>query len=205
MSGASVVVIEAAERQRGVATLTLAFAADPIMRWVWPDPYRYATYWPRIAEAYGGRAFDQGTAHTVDDFAGVALWMAPGVEPDEATFGELIVESVDDQILPDLNGVLQQMGQLHPQSEHWYLPLTGVDPIAQGRGLGSRLLRHGLTMCDGAGLPAYLEATSPRNRVLYERLGFKVVELIQAGSSPPMWAMLREPENGGSRPTVSFS
>jgi len=202
MSGVSVEVIEAAERQRGVATLTLAFAADPIMRWVWPDPYRYATYWPRIAEAYGGRAFDQGTAHALDDFAGVALWLPSGVEPDEATFGELIVESVDDQILPDLNAVLEQMGQLHPQSEHWYLPLTGVDPIAQGRGLGSALLRHGLTMCDGGGLPAYLEATSTRNRVLYERLGFRVVELIQAGSSPPMWAMLREPESGGSRPAT---
>jgi GNAT superfamily N-acetyltransferase len=202
MTGATVEVIQAAERQRGVATLTLAFAADPIMRWVWPEPYRYATYWPRIAEAYGGRAFDHGTAHTLDDFAAVALWLPPGVEPDEATFGELIAESVEDQILPDLNAMLEQMVQLHPRGEHWYLPLTGVDPVAQGRGLGSTLLRHGLRTCDGAGLPAYLEATSPRNRVLYERLGFRVVELIQAGSSPPMWAMLREPETGGSAPTV---
>jgi GNAT superfamily N-acetyltransferase len=130
------------------------------------------------------------------------LWLPPGVKPDEATFEELIVESVDDLILPDLNAVLQQMGQLHPPSDHWYLPLTGVDPIAQGRGLSSTLLRHGLTMCDDTGLPAYLEATSPRNRVLYERLGFRVVELIQAGSSPPMWAMPREPETGGSKPTA---
>jgi GNAT superfamily N-acetyltransferase len=194
MSGESVEVIEVAERQRGVATLTLAFAADPIMRWVWPDANRYATYWPRIAEAYGGRAFDQGTAHELDDFAAVALWLPPGVEPDEATFEELIVDSVDDQILPDLNVVLRQMGELQPRSEHWYLPLIGVDPIAQGQGLGSTLLRYGLAMCDDAGLPAYLEATGPRNRVLYERLGFRVVELIQAGSSPPMWAMFREPE-----------
>jgi GNAT superfamily N-acetyltransferase len=152
-----------------------------------------STFWPRIAEAYGGRAFDHGTAHALDDLAAVALWLPPGVGPDEATFEELLVQSVDDQVLQDLNAVLAQMVQLHPPGEHWYLPLTGVDPVSQGRGLGSNLLRYGLATCDRAGLPAYLEATSPRNRVLYERLGFEVVDVIQAGASPPMWAMLRKP------------
>jgi GNAT superfamily N-acetyltransferase len=69
----------------------------------------------------------------------------------------------------------------------------GVDPIAQGRGLGSALLQHVLEACDRDRLPAYLEATSPRSRNLYERHGFAVVDTIQAGTSPPMWAMLREP------------
>jgi GNAT superfamily N-acetyltransferase len=65
--------------------------------------------------------------------------------------------------------------------------------VAQGRGLGSALLRHVLATCDGDALPAYLEATNPRNRDLYARHGFDVVEVIQAGTSPPLWAMLREP------------
>jgi hypothetical protein len=77
LESASVEVILSADRRRGVATLTLAFAADPIMRWVWPDPYQYATYWPRIAEAYGGRAFDCGTAHVLENYAAVALWLPP--------------------------------------------------------------------------------------------------------------------------------
>ena len=51
------------------------------------------------------------------------------------------------------------MGDLHPTFDHWYLPLAGVDPPAQGRGLGSVLLRHALEICDRGGLPAYLEAT----------------------------------------------
>ena len=62
MTSATVEVIQPADRQRGVAALTLAFAADPVMRWVWPDAYQYATYFPKFAEAYGGRAFDRGTA-----------------------------------------------------------------------------------------------------------------------------------------------
>ena len=202
MKSASVEVIQSADRRRGVATLTLAFAADPVMRWAWPDAYQYATYWPRIAEAYGGRAFDYGTAHVLENYVAVALWLPPGVESDEATFGELIAESCSGQILRDLNAVIEQMARVHPAFEHWFLPLTGVDPVAQGRGLGSALLRHGLAACDRDGLPAYLEATSPRNRALYERHGFRVIEVLQAGSSPPMWAMLREPRSGGSGPTV---
>ena len=85
------------------------------------------------------------------------------------------------------------MDDLHPSDDHWYLPLTGVDPVAQGRRLGTALLRHALQTCDRDGLPAYLEATSPRNRNLYARHGFRTVEIIQAGTSPPLWAMLREP------------
>jgi hypothetical protein len=54
-------------------------------------------------------------------------------------------------------------------------------------------MQHALKPCDSDGLPAYLEATSPRSRNLYARHGFKVVEIIQAGTSPPLWAMLREP------------
>ena len=193
MTAAKVEVIQAADRQRGVASLTLAFASDPVMRWAWPDADRYATYWPKFAEAFGGPAFDDGTAYGLEDCLAVALWMRPGVGPDEETAMRVMGGSLDDQILNDVNALFEQMDELHPAADVWYLPLIGVDLIAQGRGLGSALLRHALATCDGDGLPAYLEATNPRNRDLYERHGFDVLDVIQAGSSPPIWAMLREP------------
>lgn len=195
MTEAAVEVIEAADRMRGLACLTLAFATDPVMRWGWPDPYRYLAYWPQIADAFGGRAFDTGTAHGLEDCVAVALWLAPGVSPDVETVMGLMRESMDDQTFAGINGMFEQMDALHPTADHWYLPLTGVDPRAQRRGLGSTLLSYALAICDRDRLPAYLEATSPRNRNLYARHGFTVVEVIQAGSSPPMWAMLREPKS----------
>src|SRR6266540_346463 len=76
---------------------------------------------------------------------------------------------------------------------HWYLPLIGVDPVHQGRGLGSALLRHALKNCDRDHLPAYLEATSPSSRRLYERHGFEATGEIQDAESHTMWPMLREP------------
>jgi len=190
----SVAVIEARDRERAVATLTLAFAADPVTRWAWPDARVYSLYWPRMVEAFGGRAFDHGSAHGLEEMQAVALWLPPSVGPDEIAVMELMGESLDDRRLGEVEALFGQMDELHPSEQHWYLPLTGVDPPGQGRGLGSSLLRHGLSICDQARLPAYLEATSPRSRDLYARHGFEIVGVIQAGSSPPMWAMRREPD-----------
>jgi hypothetical protein len=137
MTAATVEVIEAADRQRGIACLTLAFASDPVMRCAWPDAYRYARYWPRFAEAFGGAAFDDGTAYGLEDCVAVALWMRPGVGTDEET---VMGESLEEQILEDVSGLFEQMDELHPAADVWYLPLIGVDPVAHGRGLGSALL-----------------------------------------------------------------
>lgn len=111
---------------------------------------------------------------------------APGVESDDATFGEVIAQSCGDQILRDLNTAVEQMAHFHPAGDLWFLPMIGVDPVAQGRGLGSALLRHGLAACDRDGLPAYLETSNPRNRALYARHGFRDIGVIQAGSAPPL-------------------
>ena len=193
MAVEAVQAIGVADRQHALASLTLAFSSDPVMRWNWPDPYRYSTYMPQFAAAFGGQAFDHGTAYGLEDSLAVALWLSPGVGPDEELIMDLMGESVDDQVFHDANGLFAQMGEIHPTTDHWYLPLTGVDLIAQGRGLGSALLRHALATCDSDGLPAYLEATNPRCRDLYARHGFNVIQTIQAGTSPPIWAMLREP------------
>ncbi len=193
MTDAAVEVLEEADRQRGIASLTLAFATDPVMRWGWPDPIRYFTFWPKIADAFGGGAFEHGTAYGLEGCLAVALWLPPGGEPEGETVMGLMRESMDDQTYEDINSCFEQMDEHHPTTDHWYLPLTGVDPSAQGRRLGSNLLKHVLSICDDQGLPAYLEATGPRNRNLYAHHGFNDVAVIQAGSSPPMWAMLREP------------
>jgi hypothetical protein len=54
-------------------------------------------------------------------------------------------------------------------------------------------MEHALAKIDQEHLPAYLEASSPNNKRLYERHGFEEVGVIQTASSPPMWPMLRQP------------
>lgn len=176
-----------------MTTLELAFATDPVMRWLWPSPWAFRAAFPRFVKAMAGDAFGQGTAQLVDDGRGVALWLPPGFGADENALVQVILESVDPDLLTDLSVFSDILREHHPVVDHWYLPVTGVDPYFQGMGLGSTLLRHALARCDQDGLPAYLEASTPRNRTLYERFGFKEIGVIQAGSSPQVWAMMRHP------------
>jgi hypothetical protein len=55
--------------------------------------------------------------------------------------------------------------------------------------------RRRLDVADRRGEPAYLEATSPRNRALYERHGFEVVDELRTGDCPPLWGMWRKPNS----------
>ena len=83
---------------------------------------------------------------------------------------------------------------MHPHEPHHYLGILGVSPELQGRGIGSALMQPVLERCDRDGMPAYLEATTPRNRALYERHGFRVVLQVRwPDGGPPLWPMWRDP------------
>jgi GNAT superfamily N-acetyltransferase len=183
----------AADAERCLATLTLAFSGDPPCRWAWPDPQQYLEAFPRFARAFGGRAIDHGTAHYYEGFSGVALWLPPGAAPDEESLVKMIEDTVTDERKGAMFSMFEQMDALHPLEAHWHLPLIGVDPAHQGKGIGSALLSHILNVCDDQNVPAYLEATSPRNVPLYERHGFEAVGSIQVADSPQIIPMLRKP------------
>jgi GNAT superfamily N-acetyltransferase len=182
----------ASDEDRAVATVVAAFRDDPITRWFVRDDGRYEKFFPGFVRAFGGGAFASGTADSAGDHAAVALWLPPGVGPDEEKMGELAAQAVPEDEQEERFAFMGQMGEYHPAYEHWYLPLIGVDPLQRGNGLGSALLKHALERADRDHLPAYLEATSPKNKPLYERHGFEEIGVIQFGSSPPMWPMLRK-------------
>jgi GNAT superfamily N-acetyltransferase len=176
-----------------VAVVTLGFSADPMTRWSWPDPAVYLEAFPRFVRALAGKAFEHGTAYYAEDYAGAALWLPPNVHPNGEALSALKENTVPAAIRKDLFEVVAQMETYHPREAHWFLPLIGVDPAKQGQGYGGALMRHALERCDREGRLAYLDATSPRNRALYERHGFERLGTVQVGSSPPIVPMLRRP------------
>ncbi len=182
-----------ADEVRAIDTVVLAFAADPVARWSWPDSHQYLTSMPDLTRAFGGGAFAHNGAHGSDDYAGAALWLPPGVHPDEEALGEVVQRTVAASTRDDVFAVFEQMAKYHPGGPHWYLPLIGVDPAHQGRGHGAALMTYALQQCDRDHLPAYLESTNPRNISLYLRHGFEALGTIQAGASPPLVPMLRRP------------
>jgi ribosomal protein S18 acetylase RimI-like enzyme len=181
-------------RASAIATIEAAFRDDPVCRWIWPGDAQYEMYFAPFVEAFAGEAFSHGSAYTAEGFAGVALWLPPGVSSDEDALGVIAERSIAPENADEAYEFLGQQAQYHPHEPHWYLPLIGVDPSQHGRGIGSQLLDYALRIVDEQRMPAYLEATTERNRALYERHGFvSTGQVIQAGSPPPWWPLWRRP------------
>lgn len=193
MGGPTVRTATFADKDAAVDTVVLAFAADPVARWCWPESHQYLASMPSFTLAFGGGAFVHQSAHCIDDYSGAALWLPPNVHPDEEALGQIVERTVSTSIRPDLLTMLEQMSRYHPEEPHWYLPLIGVDPAHQGKGRGSALMTYALQQCDRDRSLAYLESTNPRNITLYQRHGFKALGEIQVGTSPPLVPMVRPP------------
>ena len=148
-----------------VACVVAAFITDPLARYACASPHEYLRGMPSMVEEFAGGAFDHGSAYVSVDFCGAALWLPPGVHPDDEKLERAFREAVKPERLDDLLGTFEQMGQSHPEEPHWYLPMIGVEPNAQSRGIGSALMQHALqSLRPGrrAGLPRVVESSQHR-------------------------------------------
>lgn len=179
------------DQPKVLATLVSAFIADPVERWLYPQPSAYLTQFPAFVAAFGGEAFASQTVWMLDEFAAVAMWLPPGAAPD----GDAIIAALGGSVLADKQAdtfsVLEQMDAAHPKDPHWYLPWLGVDSARQGAGLGTGLLEQTLVRVDADPSPAFLETPNPQTVSFYERHGFRVISVSQAGACPPVTSMLR--------------
>jgi GNAT superfamily N-acetyltransferase len=185
--------IATAEQDTAVKAIVEAFSADPAARWMYPDPQQYWEHFPSFVKAFAGAAFEHGSADLVDRYLAAALWLSPGIHPDEEAMGKLIRRTVPKSDQANVFALFEQMDRYHPIEPHWYLPMIGVNPAHQGKGYGSALLQHALSRCDREDKLAYLESTSPSSARLYQRHGFDLLGTIQVGSSPELFPMLRKP------------
>src|SRR5215471_14711291 len=121
MSTLSFSAVAESEQEKVYATLVLAFAADPVERWLYPEPRQYLLHFPRFLAAFGGSAFAGRTVWRLGEFSAVALWLPPGTEAD----GEAITTSLAGTVAADKHGdmfdILGQMDAAHPTYPHWYL------------------------------------------------------------------------------------
>ena len=179
--------IKASGRDNAINAIVQAFSADPVARWMYPDSQQYLRYLPGFVKAFAGAAFEHGTADCVDGYPAAALWLPPGIHPDEKALYALLQESVAERDQAEVFALFEQMDAYHPAEPHWYLPMLGVDPAYRGNGYGSALLKHALARCDRDGKLAFLESTSVESLRLYKRHGFELLGTIQVSSSPPLF------------------
>ncbi|MCP2266978.1 GNAT family N-acetyltransferase [Promicromonospora thailandica] len=178
-----------------------AFADEAVSAWVEPDPNRRVR---RTRELLAGTLRDAAAAgellvaHVGDEAVGASLWHGPrsGAETAPALPGS---SAADRRIA----AVLAATAARHPAAPHLYLSAMGTLPRRRGLGAGSAMLRAGLRRARSLDLPVYLEASTPRNRALYARHGFRdlgtPVPLPDGGPVlQPMWCDL--PDGDGQPP-----
>jgi hypothetical protein len=78
------------EVDHAIATLALAFGADPVARWMYEDPHQYLTHIPRLFRPLETSSFDAGAAQRTNNGLGVALWLPPGVHGDDGPLEALL-------------------------------------------------------------------------------------------------------------------
>ena len=189
------------------ATLARAFAHDPFYVFLAGDApernQRMRDGWTGILRFNSAHLAE---TYTTDDHAGVAVWIPPGHE------GPSVLDSL--RLMPAIGrlagwrrlravsaaiGALEERHAHHAPMQHFYLSALGVEPDRQGEGIGTALMKPVLDRCDRDRVPAYLETATGRNVLLYERLGFDVVEeLTLPNTDVHGWLMLRPAERGGA-------
>ena len=195
-----------AELDEVIRTLADAFAQDPHMNWFMrDDDQRDAARLGLFNMLIRGAG---GDATRIDRPAGggaAAVWMSfEQLKRPTPLIAELrglptLLRTTGLSRFGRLQAIRVDMDKHHPMDRrHAYLWFLGVAPAAQGRGVGSALLRAANARLDAERLPAYLETGTTRNVALYQRHGYQVLSEHKArADAPPMWSMWREP--GGPR------
>jgi GNAT superfamily N-acetyltransferase len=151
----------------------------------------------RFFTAQLGHAIRHDAVFTSEGYDGVAIWLPP--DQWKIPVGDLVrmtptmVRTFAGR-LPRVLGGLSLIEKKHPKDPpHWYLEFLGTRREVQRKGVGSAVIEFMLERCDAAGIPAYLEASSPENVPFYRRHGFDVLEELQLKNGPPIWSMMRQP------------
>jgi GNAT superfamily N-acetyltransferase len=185
------------DRTAVAATVAAGFFDDPVTRWLLPDVERRREVIQPMFEMHVDAYLRHGETYLTSDGTGAAVWLPPTTElftPDqEQAFGEALA----DLLGPDADRAFQ-LGEIfaehHPDQPLYYCQFLATVPAFQGRGIGSAFLRDMLQRADAERMPAYHEATSPRNRALYQRHGYlSQGEFSLPDGGPTLWRMWRDP------------
>jgi len=170
-------------------------------RWLIADPAARRRILPGYFGLCVAHALGAGLVHTTPGRDGVALWLPAG----PGVLGPPLGQGQQLAVVGSLTSRFRQFDQAleehHPVGvHHQYLAILAVRPGCQGRGIGTALLNARHDEFDRDGVPAYLEASSPRTRGLYQRHGYTLrpgAPFHLPDDGPPMWPMWRQPRTRG--------
>lgn len=190
-------LLDPAATDVALRTVIAAFAADPLLRWVWPDDRRYDSCAPGFFGLLLSLRAAGGEVWVAEGGAAVAMWDPPGgldPAPAEDLWPALNATYTEDEGLrwAEFNDRLAVPPDVAP---YWYLGVLATAPDHQRRGLGPAVVSPVLAAADRTATDVYLETASEANVGFYLRLGFvadREVDLPDGG--PRCWLMRRPPQ-----------
>ena len=185
------------------AVLARAMANDPVFTYMLSDPVERERLTPPLMAAWTRYGLLFGEVYvTAGPVEASAIWLTPGVttrteEHRDRAGLTAVVSAFSDGARARYDAVVQDHDRVRGAAQsvpHWYLVLIGVDPARQGLGLGSLLLRAGLSRVDQDGVECHLFTEESRNVPLYQRYGFEIaVDGDLPDGGPHFWFMRRRP------------
>ena len=185
------------------AVLARAMANDPVFTYMLSDPVERERLMPPFMTAWTRYGLLVGEVDvTAGPVEASAIWLPPDAvirtaERRDRAGLTAVVSAFSDGARARYDAVVQDHDRVRGAAQsvpHWYLVLIGVDPARQGLGLGSLLLRAGLSRVDQDGVECQLFTEQPRNVPLYQRYGFEIaVEGDVPDGGPHFWFMRRRP------------
>lgn len=194
--------IEKADEGKAAAVLAAAFAGNPLYLNAVADAQkreRFLKEFLKFRVKFGARGH---FGRITEDGSGVAVWLAPGyvmqtsdVLKDGGLFAMLHAGKSAMNAMMSFNNFTEKVEKENCPGAHWHLSPLGVLPAAQGKGLGSALLRDGLQIIDERREDCFLETQTQEACRLYQKFGFEVVcETTVPDTDIPHIAMYRKPQ-----------
>ena len=171
--------------------LARAFHDDPVASYALPSEKRRPEQLRRFYVERMRTLLPDELVFCDADRHAAALWAAP--DNWRTPLGELLRTRIVSWRTPLFLVGGMRVEHRHPTEPHYYLAILGVEPSAQGTGLGSKVLQPMLDRCDSEAVPAYLESSKRSNIAFYERHGFRVTGEVGLPLGPPLWLMWRDP------------
>ncbi|MFX0002797.1 MAG: GNAT family N-acetyltransferase [Candidatus Hodarchaeota archaeon] len=170
--------------------LAQAFQDDPLFVYLYPDPIKRKIGSVIHCEflILTGILYMEGYI-TSNDIEGIALWRAYNIKDHKIEIESKEIkrrvrkvkkENFSDPLFVERYGIFTEVQSYfenkYANFPHWELMIIGVDPIHQGKGYGSKLLRMKLVEIDKQNLSCYLHTENERNVGFYEHFGFELID-----------------------------
>ena len=187
--------------EQAAQVISQAFINDPLISFVLPFRRTRVKTLYKFFRAYGEVNIKNNRGYGFGEpLQGVAYWKSPNQDNLSISVKSLTL------FLPLLftfypigyfraKAIFQKIDELHKNyadEPHYYLDNIGVIPIAQGKGVSSKLIRPILEMADSQKVITYTDTVTQSNVALYEHFGFQCMEESSiANTGITVWALRR--------------